>query len=161
MTECSYYKYEDFSQQISNLILTRENCILINRGIWQCTIFTSRISGRGNRIGPVCLCASVLARHTSLRLLDALGHFLDAFGRIEMTEDSNSSHSKVTHSFLSLLMENVLMVCVCQSIMAKDFGAKELYSTCRGRCVNAQVFSLKLWNRMLPSILSPFYVVDK
>ncbi len=40
----------------------------------------------------------VLARHTSLRLLDALGHFLDAFGRIEMTEDTNSSQSKVTAS---------------------------------------------------------------
>ncbi len=41
---------------------------------------------------------SVLARHTSLRLLDALEHFLDAFGRTEMTEDINSYHPKVKAS---------------------------------------------------------------
>ncbi len=41
---------------------------------------------------------SVLARHTSLRLLDALDHFLDAFGRTEMIEGINSYHPKVEAS---------------------------------------------------------------
>ena len=36
------------------------------------------------------------------------------------------------------------MLCVCvDPSWQKDFGAKELYNTGRGRCVNAQAFSLR------------------
>ena len=41
---------------------------------------------------------SVLARHTSLHLLDPLEQYLEAFGRTEMTEDITSSHPKVAAS---------------------------------------------------------------
>ena len=77
-------------------------------------IFTSHVSGLGNRIGPVCPCVCQL---------------------------------------VSALKGKPF---VCRSIMAKgllgdplwqkDFGAKELYNTGRGRSVNTQAFSFLIAN---------------
>ncbi len=43
----------------------------------------------------------------------------------------------------------------------KDFGARELYNTGRGRCVNAQVFSLfKKWDNVITDKLYKAHLFD-
>ena len=95
---------------------------------------TSRVSGQGNRIGPVhlCVCLSVLSRLNCWTY--GLNIWYTSVPRLSVRQRSHS---------LTIWRPNIMWRHLCPSITAKRFWAKGLRITIHRMCVNTGAFSVE------------------